>query len=145
MHSPMQLDATKIVTGIVILIIPVTLAVQRLGNPEAADKVAKATAEEKENDVPCEGLPIRVDYTYPHPTDADFDNPWECQVACQTDNYVPRYILYTNGNATQCGGPPNCYDTGEDQRFQCDPPEDTGETMEVEESGAVPEEQEATS
>jgi len=64
----------------------------------------------------CLGDPIEVDYAYTG-TVAD---PWTCQVQCEDD--VPRYILYTNGRATQCETPPGCNDYGEDHGITCQPP-----------------------
>lgn len=69
----------------------------------------------KEPELPCTGEPITVDYAYAYAPEA----PYECKVQC-LDNR-PRYIAYTNGLATQCGTPPNCFDWGEDQGVTCTP------------------------
>jgi len=86
------------------------------GNEEQAggDEAAKLV-----EGAPCEGDPIKVDYTYPHPEDEDFENPWECQVQC-TDG-IQRYISYSNGKGTQCEKLPGCLDQGEDQAVTCKP------------------------
>jgi len=72
-------------------------------------------------DAPCVGQPIVVNYPFPHPEDADFENPWECQVQCA--DKVQRYILYSNGRATQCSKVPGCLDQGEDNWATCTPPQ----------------------
>lgn len=64
---------------------------------------------------PCIGKAIIVDYAYNYaPAD-----PHECKVQCGDNR--PRHILYSNGLATQCGVPPNCFDWGEDQGVTCSP------------------------
>lgn len=67
----------------------------------------------------CRGERITVDYTFPHPLDASFDNPWECKIQC--DDNVQRYIYYTNDVATQCAILPSCLDRGEDDLVTCIP------------------------
>lgn len=67
-------------------------------------------------EVPCIGQPITVDFAY---TGA-VNDPWTCQEQCTDDQ--PRYILYSNGKATQCETPPGCNDTGEDSGVTCTPP-----------------------
>ncbi len=63
----------------------------------------------------CLGEPIFVGYAYNYaPAD-----PHECAVQCRDNR--PRYIAYSNGLATQCGEPPNCFDWGEDQGATCKP------------------------
>jgi hypothetical protein len=69
--------------------------------------------------VTCKGEPITVDYTFPHPDDASFDNPWECKIQC--GDKVQRYIYYKNGVATQCASLPSCLDWGEDNLTTCIP------------------------
>ncbi|HVW66500.1 MAG TPA: hypothetical protein VHA78_02085 [Candidatus Peribacteraceae bacterium] len=64
----------------------------------------------------CIGTPITVDQPY---LGAALD-PWTCQVQCNDDQ--PRYILYSNGMATQCETPPGCLDYGEDHGITCKPP-----------------------
>lgn len=67
--------------------------------------------------VPCIGSPIAVTY----PFKGNPEGPWECRVQC--DDRQPRYILYSNGIATQCDVPPACNDRGEDDGVTCEPPE----------------------
>ena len=64
---------------------------------------------------PCIGDPINVDYDY----NRQMLQPHECKVQCSDDR--PRYILYTNGLATQCEDPPGCNDLGEDRGVTCVP------------------------
>lgn len=66
--------------------------------------------------VPCVGSPIAVAYAFK----GNPEGPWECRVQCDDDQ--PRYILYTNGVATQCDTPPSCNDRGEDDGVTCEPP-----------------------
>jgi len=64
---------------------------------------------------PCKGQPIPVDYAYNWgPVE-----PHECKVQCSDGK--ERYILYSNGLATQCSKPPSCLDYGEDNRVTCVP------------------------
>lgn len=65
--------------------------------------------------VPCIGEPIAVSYAYK----GNPEEPWECQPQC--DDHLPRYILYSNGIATQCDTPPACNDRGEDDGVTCMP------------------------
>jgi len=72
-------------------------------------------------DQTCKGDPIYVEYRWPHSeNDADFDNPWECQIQCQDKKRY--YIYYANGVGTQCDVLPECLDLGEDQGVTCNPP-----------------------
>ncbi len=66
--------------------------------------------------IACAGAPIVVDF----PFTGGVNEPWTCKVQCDDDE--PRYILYTNGKATQCEIPPGCNDTGEDSNITCTPP-----------------------
>ncbi len=61
----------------------------------------------------CVGNPIVVDYDF----GGSFMEPHACAVQCQDDK--PRYILYKNGQATQCETPPGCNDYGEDRGETC--------------------------
>lgn len=63
---------------------------------------------------PCIGEPIPVDYAY-----SGWLQPHACAVQCEDDK--PRYILYTDGSATQCQTPPGCNDEGEDRGIFCTP------------------------
>jgi hypothetical protein len=74
----------------------------------------------------CEGEPIVVDFRY----DGAINEPWTCRVQC--DDKKPRYVLYTNGVATQCETPPGCNDYGEDNGITCTPPVATPASTNVE-------------
>lgn len=67
-------------------------------------------------EVPCKGTPIKVDFAYT----GGVNDPWTCKPQCDDDK--PRYILYSNGKATQCETPPGCNDTGEDNGVTCTVP-----------------------
>lgn len=62
----------------------------------------------------CIGEPIEVEYAY-----TGWLEPHACAVQCDDDE--PRYILYTDGKATQCQTPPGCNDEGEDKGIFCEP------------------------
>ncbi len=68
-----------------------------------------------EPEVECVGESIPVDYTF-----AGWNEPHACAVQCEDDE--PRYILYSDGQATQCEPPPGCNDLGEDKGILCRPP-----------------------
>lgn len=61
----------------------------------------------------CIGDPIPVDYAF----GGTFMEPHACIVQCADDK--PRYILYKDGQATQCETPPGCNDIGEDRGITC--------------------------
>lgn len=63
----------------------------------------------------CIGTPIEVDYAY----HGNMLAPHACAQQCNTN--VQRYVLYTNGKATQCQTLPGCLDWGEDQGVTCIP------------------------
>lgn len=67
-------------------------------------------------EVPCKGKPITVDFAYT----GSVNDPWSCKEQCDDDQ--PRYLLYTNGKATQCEVPPGCNDAGEDSGQTCTVP-----------------------
>lgn len=69
----------------------------------------------KENQT-CEGEPISVDYAY----HGGMHSPHGCAVQCEDGKQ--RYLLYSNGKATQCQTVPGCLDWGEDQGVTCVPP-----------------------
>lgn len=66
---------------------------------------------------PCTGEPIVVSYAF----DGGISSPHECKVQCEDQK--PRYILYSNGIATQCEELPGCNDWGEDHGVTCLVPE----------------------
>lgn len=63
----------------------------------------------------CEGEPIEVDYPY----GGGLMAPHECTIQCDLNS--PRYILYSDGKATQCERLPGCTDWGEDNGVTCIP------------------------
>lgn len=65
---------------------------------------------------PCTGQAIQVAFPYT----GSINDPWTCKEQC--DDNKPRYILYSNGKATQCETPPGCNDIGEDRGITCTPP-----------------------
>ncbi len=65
----------------------------------------------------CEGQALAVDYPY----QGGMIPPHACAPQCE-DN-VQRYVLYSNGKATQCQMLPGCLDWGEDQGVTCVMPE----------------------
>ncbi|MDO8648391.1 MAG: hypothetical protein Q7R81_01270 [Candidatus Peregrinibacteria bacterium] len=64
----------------------------------------------------CVGEPIVVAYAY----EGTVVEPHACLPQCSDD--LPRYVLYTNGKATQCEPPPGCNDFGEDTGVTCKVP-----------------------
>lgn len=64
----------------------------------------------------CEGVPLTVSYPYM----GGFLEPHACAIQCQ--DHQQRYIVYTNGFATQCEKLPGCRDLGEDRGVICVPP-----------------------
>ncbi|MCA9370395.1 MAG: hypothetical protein KC680_00340 [Candidatus Peregrinibacteria bacterium] len=68
-----------------------------------------------EPDQMCEGDPIEVEYPYY----GGMLSPHACQPQC--DDGKQRYVLYSNGKATQCQKIPGCLDWGEDQGVTCLP------------------------
>jgi hypothetical protein len=61
----------------------------------------------------CKGDPITVEY----PFNGTMVEPHACKPQCADGKQ--RYILYTNGVATQCSDPPSCLDWGEDHGETC--------------------------
>jgi hypothetical protein len=61
----------------------------------------------------CEGDPITVTY----PFEGGFLDPHACAPQCVDQKQ--RYIIYSNGFATQCEKPPGCRDLGEDRSVVC--------------------------
>lgn len=108
----MEFDPAKATVGVFSAFLAI-LVIQTIRGPvthgEAGD-----IAQDGE---PCIGEPIEVDYAY----DYKIMEPHACKPQC-TDG-KQRYILYTNGLATQCEMLPGCNDTGEDRRVTCVVPE----------------------
>lgn len=64
----------------------------------------------------CKGEPIIAGYPY----QGGLLDPHACKVQCEDGRQ--RYVVYTNGMATQCQEPPGCLDWGEDNGVTCEPP-----------------------
>jgi hypothetical protein len=61
----------------------------------------------------CIGEPIAVEFPY----QSNMLGPHSCRPQCEDQR--ARYLLYTNGIATQCEPPPGCSDLGEDSAVTC--------------------------
>lgn len=96
------------VLGLLLLVVAVQSFLPTGEGPIVDDPIVEA---------PCTGAPIPVDFAYT----GGVNEPWTCQVQC--DDNKQRYILYSNGKATQCETLPGCNDTGEDSGVTCAPPE----------------------
>ena len=83
---------------------------------EVGSAVPQAPVYEK---VSCKGLAIKVEHAFRGRTIDEHS----CAVQC--DGNVPRYVLYSNGKATQCEALPGCNDWGEDKNIECIPPDQT--------------------
>lgn len=94
--------------AVLLLVVAVQAIVPKAYVPRAREPVVE---------VVCKGTPIKVDYAYT----GTVNDPWTCKVQCDDDK--PRYILYSNGKATQCETPPGCNDSGEDSGVTCSVPE----------------------
>lgn len=82
----------------------------------------KPTPKALMQEVLCTGTPIFVNEPYlGGPID-----PHSCLPQCDDDQ--PRYLIYTNGKATQCETPPGCNDYGEDRGITCKAPQMTEAT-----------------
>lgn len=90
--------------GVIILL----LLLQAMFPRQAKPFDITATAEED-----CEGEALSVPYEYT----GGVVEPWSCQVQCQDQKL--RYLVYTNGVATQCEPLPGCNDWGEDRGVTC--------------------------
>ena len=106
----MRFDHEKATVGFLCAVLGI-LALQVLHGPMVHGSPTPVPAEGD----PCTGAPIAVTYPY----NKKMLGPHECIVQC-SDN-EPRYILYSNGLATQCQTPPGCYDWGEDSGVMCVP------------------------
>lgn len=108
MYARMSLE--KIVYGLagIAVIIVAWQAVRPKTDPPA--EIETVTEE------PCKGDSIVVNY----PFGGAIASPHECKVQCIEGGI--RYILYSNGSATQCETPPGCNDWGEDHNVTCIPP-----------------------
>lgn len=105
---PMDPKTSRIVTavcGAIFLVVVFQTAFPAKEPPVPEPEVAEE----------CIGDPIAVAYEY-----AGWNEPHACAVQCADDQ--PRYILYSDGLATQCEPPPGCNDLGEDRGILCEPP-----------------------
>lgn len=95
------------ILGVLLLVVAVQALVPQQYVPEEQEPVTEQ---------PCTGTPINVDYAFT----GGYLEPWACQQQCGTTQQ--RYVLYTNGKATQCELLPGCNDYGEDNGQTCTPP-----------------------
>ena len=72
----------------------------------------------KEPEKYCEGTPLYVQYPY----ESGYLEPHACKVQCETPS-EQRFVLYSNGKATQCEKIPGCLDAGEDSGVTCTVPD----------------------
>lgn len=61
----------------------------------------------------CEGRPLYVEYAY----ESGNKDPHACAIQCEDD--IQRYLVYSDGFATQCEMLPGCLDWGEDRGVTC--------------------------
>jgi len=111
MALPKESPGTKIAV-LALALVSVYLVVQALAAPEERTR----TPQYPHAGELCMGESIMVDYPY----GGGLLGPHECKVQCGTDQRY--YILYTNGQATQCEPLPGCSDWGEDNSILCEPP-----------------------
>ena len=97
-------------SGFVFLVIALFVVFQAFLMPRMSTRTPRYPTEGES----CVGEPIEVDYEY----DGALLGPHECKVQCGTEQ--ERYILYTNGMATQCEPLPGCSDWGEDNGVKCE-------------------------
>ena len=106
----MQKDRFPYAVGLVLGIIVLVVVAQAI-LPERIPPPAPPTPPAQQ--ATCIGTPIKVSYAYT----GGYIQDHACLPQC-ADN-KPRYVLYTNGEATQCETPPGCNDTGEDTGVTC--------------------------
>lgn len=106
----MDIATPKLVGIVCAVMLGIVLAQAALPSPEPPTAPPAPPAKA------CVGRPIAVDYEF-----SGWLQPHECAVQCADDE--PRYILYTDGRATQCQTPPGCNDEGEDKGIFCEPTE----------------------
>jgi hypothetical protein len=92
------------VFGIIILLLVLQALFPRQAKPVDLNEMAEED---------CVGDPLPIPYEYT----GNVVDPWSCQVQC-TDQ-KRRYLVYTNGVATQCEELPGCNDWGEDRGQTC--------------------------
>lgn len=111
-----------IIFGVIVAL----LLIQAVFPRQAVPRDLTASAEE---DCVGEALPIPYEYT------GNVVDPWSCQVQCQDQKQ--RYLVYTNGVATQCETLPGCNDWGEDRGQTCNIPGSEDVPMTTDMSSAV--------
>lgn len=95
--------------GIVIFLIVVLLIIFR-------QSLSRSSLQQSDITPPvCEGVKLSVSYPYA----GGFLDPHACAIQCQDQQQ--RYIVYSNGFATQCEKLPGCRDLGEDRGVICIP------------------------
>lgn len=97
------------VLGLFLVVVFVMVIAQGFIRPGFKEYEPPETAE-------CLGTPISVDYPYA----GGFLDPHAC--ADQCEDQQQHYVLYSNGQATQCQILPGCLDWGEDRGVTCVPP-----------------------
>jgi len=110
----MNLPKDPITIGTLAIIFVVVLF--QVIRPEPVPETLPAPAAPTDSTTPCRGDPIPLKSAF---TGGSFE-PWTCKIQC--DDQKLRYILYSNGKATQCEELPGCLDYGEDHNITCVPP-----------------------
>ncbi len=105
MKNPFSRPSDQILVVVFFILVGATVVFQSFA-PESIP-VVKNTIKA------CKGEPLHVEYPY----EGDFLEPHACEIQC--DDQIQRYIVYTNGKATQCEQLPGCLDWGEDQGVTC--------------------------
>lgn len=100
-----QSNFGKVLT-LFLVVVFVMVITQSFMTPGLEDYEAPVTEE-------CLGTPIKVDY----PFEGGFLDPHAC--ASQCNDQQQHYVLYSNGEATQCQILPGCLDWGEDRGVTC--------------------------
>ena len=100
----------KLAAVVIVAIVAMVVVERGVRGPSAGEHIPKHNKE-------CEGEPLEVDYPY----HGGLLDPHACAVQC--DDQIQRYIVYTNGKATQCQRLPGCLDWGEDHGVTCVIPE----------------------
>lgn len=99
-------------TALLFTVVLGTLVIQAFRRGSGPELIGARPVVEEE----CVGQPLFVDY----PFQGGFIDPHACKVQC--GDQIRRYIVYSNGQATQCEDLPGCLDWGEDRGITCRPP-----------------------
>lgn len=108
----MQIENTPFGKAVTVLILTIALVLLY----EALIDGSNTEKFQPKKNQPCEGEALNVDYPYYGGMLQDH----ACKPQC-TDK-VQRFVLYSNGKATQCQKVPGCLDWGEDRGVTCVPP-----------------------